>query len=128
MSWIARLGDGRELREDSVELQGGPRSPWRQLEALAREAETAIVWVRAEHGTRAVDLDAEGCPLVCGQTVESHRDLASGVERIVHYWWVVRQGQDAWIWRLTDGARVWEIETSPGTPGREAMPSPPEGT
>ena len=123
-TWRATLSDGRQFAEDSPEL-AGERSPWRELERMGREQGLTIVEAEATLGLHTVALEADDGVLVCGQAAEMELGLGGGMQRSVRYRWVCRQAKSAWLWRLTDGLRAWEIETTPGVVGRERMPSPP---
>jgi len=125
-TWTATLSDGRTFAEGDPALVG-PRSPWRQLEALVAAEGLRITEATAILGGRQVTLEADGGTLVCGQAAEWTMPLDGRPGGHARYRWVCRQGEVEWLWRLTDGVRAWEIATTPGVRGQERMPSPPTG-
>ena len=121
------LSGGATYQDDSPELTG-PRSPWRQLEALAQETGQTITTARIALGVQALELDADGHPLVCGQCVTRDLSLTGAGARDVRYRWICRQEPGRWVWAITDGLRSWEVTAPPGVPGHEDMPIPSEAT
>lgn len=114
------MADGREYTEQTPELQGHDRSPFRQLQQMG-----SIVRVEAVLGIRTVAMDCHGWPLVTGQGLDIAMPLdgSSGPNK-KRYRWVCRQERDRWVWQLTDGIRCWQIETPPQEAGKEKMPRP----
>lgn len=114
--WLAALSDGTGWTSSEPALRSDDCSPWVALERLAGESGRSITMAAAMLGQVAVALEAEGCRLVCGQTLIARRGLGTAEASEVRVRWVRREEPTRHLWRATDGQTAWEVETPPGDP------------
>ena len=120
--WDAETSDGRHWHEHLPTLRVEPHSPWRELEALCRREGLSVVWAQVHLPAGYMRLDAEGCPLVCGELLTQETSLTGGGGGSKRYRWVRREEATRWVWGIVGVDGAWQYETPPGT---QACPVPP---
>jgi len=115
--WLATLDDGTGWTMTEPALRADDCSPWAALERLAAESGRRITVAAVMLGHVAVALEADGCRLVCGQSLITRKGLATGaVTSETSLRWVRREEPGLWLWRATDGQTAWEVVAPPGEP------------
>ncbi len=115
--WLATLDDGTGWTKTEPALRADDCSPWAALERLAAESGRRITVAAVMLGHVAVALEADGCRLVCGQSLITRKGLATGaVTSETSLRWVRREEPGLWLWRATDGQTAWEVVAPPGEP------------
>ena len=111
--WQAETSDGRQWCVHDECLQVPGHSAWRELEAVCRRDYLTVLWAQVNTPTAYMRLDAEGCPLVCGELLTQQLSLTGGGATHQRYRWVMRQETKRRLWGIVGIEGAWQFESPP---------------